>query len=145
MRTDLLTVSTDTPELDIVLPEGLEALISVCCGTRAVDDYLQALRRGRMYCPETQEQEKLGTGISVSVVSTQRVRETIPNVYGTSSYLMSPYTALSYGGLMDYRAKSGSGGYALILAEKSPENDQDIVASALGIPSEELIQLLKEK
>ena len=68
----------------------------------------------------------------VSVVNTPRMMDIIPNAYTTHDYILSPYSALAYGGLLDYRAVSGITRRSLILAEKSPLVDRDTVTKALG-------------
>ena len=142
LRTDILSIPTIIPEADITLPTDLERLIYECGGIPEVQRYLEACRQGRMYCPNDAILTKLRNGLYVSVVSSQRMETTIPSVYRTHNYLLSPYTALAYAGLLDYRAKTGETGYAVVLAERSPMNDAAAVAGAMGIPEEELKQYL---
>ena len=62
----------------------------------------------------------------------------IRNVYSTVQYILSPYDALAYGALLDYRSKSGQGSTCLLLSERSPICDDRTVAYALGISVQEL-------
>ena len=141
-RTDTVSVSTATPEADITLPEDLERLIYGCGGREEVDRYLQCCRRGGMYVPSDRVLVKLRDGIFVSVISGQRMEKSIPGVYTTHGYLLSPYTALAYAGLLDYRAKSGQLRHGLVLAEKSPVCDCETVCRALEITPEQLKKIL---
>ncbi len=143
-RTDTVSVTTSTPEADIAIPEGLEAFLSLCCGYKEVERYLEICRKGGIYSPGEEAMEKLRQGIQVCVVSDGRMMSTIPNVYSTSGYLLSPYGALSYAGLQDYRARTGESRDALLLCERSAAADEPTVALALKITPEELQQLIRK-
>lgn len=138
LRTDILSIPTAVPEADVALPADLERLIYECGGTLEVRRYLDACCQGSMYCPNDAVLAKLRKGVYVSVVSSKRMETTIPSVYRTHGYLLSPSTALAYAGMLDYRAKTGQTGPCLVLAEKGPLRDADTVAAVLGISTEEL-------
>lgn len=140
LRTDAVSIPTATQEADITVPSDLERLIYECGGTLEVQRFLDACRRGGIYCPNDAVLSKLRKGLYVSVVSSQRMRTTIPSVYRTHSYLLSPYSALAYAGLLDYRAKTGETRSCLVLAEKCPVCDAEAVTGILGISAEELKQ-----
>lgn len=142
MRTDALSISTSIPEADTALPNDLERLIYECGGVSEVERYLDVCRRGAMYCPSDVVLARLRKGMYVSVVSSQRIETTIPSVYRTHSYLMSPGTALAYAGLLDYRSKTGEIRHAIVLSDKSPVCDAETVAKTLGITANELKQNL---
>ena len=142
LRTDGISTPTIVPEADAALPEQLERLIYEAGGTAEVARYLEVCRRGGVYAPSDAVLEKLRKGLCVSVVSSRRIQETIPSVYRTHNYVLSPGSALAYAGLMDYRAKTGQSRCAVVLAEKSPACDGDVTASALGISPEELRDLI---
>lgn len=138
LRTDTVSISTSIPEADISLPEDLERLIYECGGISEVERYLDICRRGRMYCPMEAILNRLRNGLYVSVVSSQRMETTIPSVYRSHNYLLSPGSALAYAGLLDYRAKTGETRSAIVLAEKSPACDAERIAKTFGITAEEL-------
>lgn len=138
MRTDSISIPSAVPDADVVLPADLERLIYECGGLEEVASYLDACRRGAIYYPNDAVLKKLRKGIFVSVVSSPRMETTIPSVYRTHQYLLSPYSALAYDGLLDYRAKSGETRHAVVLAEKCPIQDAETVANALGITADEL-------
>lgn len=140
LRTDGVSVETATPEADIVVPDGLERLVYGCGGYLEVQRFLEVCRRGGTYYPNEGVLAALRKGMYVGVVSQRRMRTTIPSVYGTNSYLLSPCGSLAYAGLLDYRARTGESRYALVLSEKSPACDLNTVADALGISPEELKQ-----
>lgn len=140
LRTDVTCVGTPIPEADTAIPEQLERLIYEAGGSTEVERYLQACREGGVYTPQDAIAAKLRQGLSVSVVSSRRIVETIPSVYRTHGYVLAPGSALAYAGLMDYRAKTGQTRNAVVLAEKSPVCDAAFTASALGVS----VQTLKE-
>lgn len=138
MRTDLISIPTVLPDADVAVPESLERLIHGCGGCGEVNSYVDKLRLGATYYPEDALLGKLREGIYVSVVSTQRVLDTIPNAYATHGYLLSPYSALAYAGLMDFRAKKGGSRMGLVLCDRSPLMEAETVSAALNITEEEL-------
>lgn len=140
LRTDGISFSTLTPEADVCIPESLERLIYECGGTTEVERFVECVRKGETYYPSEPMLLKLRRGMYVSVVNTPRMMDIIPNAYTTHNYVLSPYSALAYGGLLDYRAVSGESRRSLILAEKSPVADKSTVCKALGIDVEMLDQ-----
>lgn len=142
MRTDGVSIPTETPQADIVIPAGLEHLIYGCGGVSEVERYLVACQQGKMYVPSDLVLEKLRSDIYVSVVSSQRVKETIPRVYASRDYLLSPYDALCYCGLSDYRARFGETAPAVIFSESGAKCHADVLAGILGLSREEIKQSL---
>lgn len=138
LRTDIQTVKTDTQACDIAIPEGLERLIHSTLGEGEVIKFLGALDNRSNYYLEPWQTELLRKGVYVSVVSGNRMEAMIAALYKTSSYVADPCTALVYGGLIDYRSRTGEGRYALILSEESPAFSLNPVAKALGTTPAEL-------
>ena len=136
MRTDSVSISTMVPEADVSLPEDLERLIYECGGIAETTKFLDACRQGRVYSPSDSCLEKLRDGIYVSVVSSRRIESAIPGVYRSHGYLMAPATALTYSGLLDYRAKTGETGNVVIWSEDSPAVDMGTVSGIMGIPAD---------
>lgn len=142
MRTDAVSIPTVLPAADVTVPDHLERIIYECGGIDETKRYLDACRRGRSYCPSDLVHGRLRNGLAVSVVSSQRIRDTIPSVYRTHGTLMSQGTALSYAGLLDHRARTGATGYAIVWSEESPAVEADSIARLLGIPGKTLDALL---
>ena len=86
---------------------------------------------------------RLRQGLYVTVTSDHRVLSMIPKICSTHRYILSPYSALAYAGLQDYRSRTGESRPALLLAEKSPLRDAQTVASALNISVEALEDYFK--
>ena len=138
LRTGLMPIKTNTPDADVVVPDGLERLIFAAGGYAEVMGYLDALDRGGVYCPGEGTLQNLQKGMSVCVVSSHRIGDTIAGVYGTDAHILSPYGALAYAGLMDHRTKAGEICQGLLVVDKSPALDADTIAEALGINAEDL-------
>ena len=116
---------------------GMEQLIRICLGAREARSFASAVDQERVY--------QLGKGISkpfeglqASVIRDQRIPGIISNVYATNGYVLGPESAVLYAGLMDYRARAGSGGAALIVSQTSPVHGADTVAQALDLTKDQL-------
>lgn len=142
MRTDAVSIPTILPAADVTVPEHLERIIYECGGFSETQTYLDACRKGRSYCPPDLVHERLRNELCVAVVSSGRIPETISGVYRSHGILMSRSTALSYAGLLDHRAKTGSTGYALVWSEESPASEAAVIGGILGVPVEALEDLL---
>lgn len=142
LHTDVTSIPTLIPEADPAIPEHLERLIFDAGGVGEVERYLEASRRGGTYTPNDAVQAKMNRGLSVSVVSSHRIKQIIPSVFRTHNYVLAPGAALSYAGLMDYRAKTGQTRNAVILADESPALNADFIANSLGVASETLRDLI---
>ncbi len=133
MRTDIVSISTATPKADITLPTDLERLIYAYGGVAETERYLRVVCQGRPYHASEGLLEQLRRDLHVSVISDQRMKNTIPSVYRTHAHLLSPYGALAYAGLLDYRTMAEVPRYGLVLEERSPLEDGDTVAQALDV------------
>lgn len=120
LRTDGVAVPTSSPDSDVIVPVGLERLIYSCGGRTSVDSFLSCLWAGKTYVPETALLEELRQGLYVGVVSEPRVQSTMAGVYRNRGCVFSPYDAIAYASLQDYRAQGGSGRPCLILSRQRP-------------------------
>jgi len=142
MRTDGVSLSTVVPEADVVLPLNLERFLWAAAGREVAASYLKCCSVGRIFSPEPDVLAKLQKGLFVSVVSSSRVKTTIPNVYKTHNYLMTPGSALAYSGLLDYRAKTGNNRPAIVISCENPSWHAEVVSEAMGISVQELKMIL---
>ena len=134
---DIVT-DTSTPEADIVVPRNLERLICATLGVEETKQYLLCCSMGRTYRLSEDFLQILGKGLFAAVISDSRVASIIPGVYHTCGYVLSPYAALAYGSLQDYRAMTGHTNPALLVAERSPAKNRQQVSQLLQIPEKEL-------
>lgn len=142
MNTAALAVKTSTPGADLVLPRDLERLVCGAMGMEENERYLECCRLGGMFKTHELLFEKLREGFFASVNSDNRVKSTIMNFYRSYSYILSPYAALAYGSLSDYRSKTGESRMALLISESSPVRDDRFVAEAMHISIRELEKML---
>ncbi len=131
-------VHTTTPLADMVIPAELERLIHVALGTESATDFANIAERRGIYRPGEEQAKLLRKDMFAAVVSRSRLDALIPSVYRTNSYILGAYTTLAYGGLMDYRAKTGETRPALLLSERSPLCDGEVVAEAMQLTISQL-------
>lgn len=129
---------------DCGMPQNLERLINLTLGAEEAERYCEACDKGRTYATRPGTLELLRRGMYAYVVSPQRQNSLIPSVFRTGGMILGPESALSYGGLLDYRAKTGESRPALLLAERSPVLDKTAVAAAMDISEQELLRQLGE-
>ena len=134
-------VHTTTPEADIVVPRNLERLVSATLED-GVSSYLLACSKGRTYILPEEQLSNLGQGMFTAVISDSRLANIIPGVFRTRKYILSPYAALAYGSLQDYRAMTGHTRPVLLLAERSPMRDAQLVVQLLQISENDLPGLI---
>ena len=138
VNTNPSVVVTSTPLCDVSMPFNMERLIYETLGKEEAVAFAQCCATGGVYSLSEEDRKTVGRDMFGAVVGQQRTASVIRNVYGTSAYLLSPYSALTYGALQDYRVTRGESGQALILTENGPLFEADSVAKAIGITKEAL-------
>ena len=119
-------------------PPGIERLIYGVLGQQEAARFGRACVGKLVYAPPDKPEEELGQGMFAAVISEKRRENVIRSVYRTNAYVLSPCTALAYGGLQDYRASRSESAPALILAEQGALCDAHTVADLLGVSEAEL-------
>lgn len=142
LRTDAIAERTHTPACDYTVAPDLERLIFAVSDHDEVRRFCEACRTGGVYELGPEFMERLRSGIHVSVVSMKRMASTIPNLYKTTGFVADPYTALSYSGLIDYRAATGGSKPAVIISEESPHFSLEFVARCMNMLPTELKRIL---
>jgi len=145
MSTNASVTVTTTPLCDFAVPDGLIRLIHGTLGADEAKKFDERFQLGRNYAPPAEEFELLRAGMFAAVISVSRVDSLIRNVYTTTGYTFGPYDALAYGSLLDYRAKTGQSGTAILMSERSPLRDDALTAAALGITPEALPERLQSR
>lgn len=144
MKMEQTPVKTNTPKCDISMPEGFEWLLYETQGPEAVAEFASACELGGLYQIDPKAYPIIKQGMYAFVVGEKRSLDIIPNVYSATGYVLCPYSALTYSGLMDYRAMSGENGPALMISQWSPLHSKDIVAQAMGISVSDLRERIKQ-
>ncbi len=138
MKLDTRVRATGTPKCDSAVPQGLELLIRDRLEWDDMEEYLSILKSGGTWYLSAEEHRYFREGLSAAVVSDQRIQRAIPNLYHTNGYILCPYSALVYTGLMDYRSHPGPRRAALMLTEYDPRECADTITKALSISDGEL-------
>ena len=144
LNTAVSTVKTATPELDVANPFGVERLIFETFGLEEVKKYVEATHRGRIYQIRPDMTQTIGQGLFVSVVGKDRIEAVMNSVYRSNNCILDPYTAVSYGSLQDYRAKTGESWPTVLLWEKNPVHHLASVQSATGLTKNEIQQIINQ-
>ncbi len=121
----------------------LERLICATVGVDQAVKYHNACENRSIYTLVAEDIQKLNTGIFCAVVSDDRIENAISSVYRTSSCVLEKGSAISYSGLMDYRAKTGESRTALLLADCNPADQACFIAGAMNITEDALKDLLR--
>ena len=135
---------TVTPDADFVIPRNLERLIFDLLGLEETHRYLHRCSLGRTYYLPEEARVVLSRHMFAAVCSNGRMRSIINGVYRTRSYVLSPYGALAYASLQDYRAITGESRPALLVAERSPLLDSALVSRILRMEESHLRQHLSD-
>ena len=138
MKLNAKVYPTVTPRCDSAVPAGLELLIKEKLEWDDVEEFLALREKGGTYYLSAEEHRHFKEGFAAAVISDKRIRMAIPNLYNTNGYILCPYSALVYTGLMDYRSHPGPRRAALMLTENDPRECADTVIHALAISDQEL-------
>ena len=142
MNTNMPLVNTGVKELDHACPSQIERLIFHTLGLEQTLEYYAVCRQKGVFHVDEENFGQLSDGFAAAVVGLERIDSTIRSVYRSNQYVVSPLTAVVFGGLQDFRAKSGESQYTLILADDSPACHTDQVSTACGITATELNKAL---
>lgn len=129
---------------DSGMPENLERLISATLGVEENLRYCEACDKKRLFATRPGDLEELRKGMYATVISKDRLLGLIPSTYRMGGYIMGPQTALAYGGLQDYRAKTGENRLALLMSDRSPVSDSRMVAACMEMTEQELREKIGE-
>jgi hypothetical protein len=124
------------------LPVNLERLVHDCGGQRETAQYASVCETGGIYSASEEMLRNLRSGLYVSVVSGDRQKTIIPNVFRTYDYILSSESALTYSGLMDYRTKTGITRPVLVVSDYSPICEADSIPQLMNITQEEFLRMI---
>ena len=144
VKTDTPVVRTAIPLADFALSAEAERLICATLGVQEAEHFGKICETGEVYSLTDAQQETLRKGMFAAVVSSKRLHDVIPSVYRTTGYILGPYSALAYGALLDYRAKTGENRPVLLLADRCPTLDADAVSAAMQMDISQWENLLRK-
>lgn len=126
------------------MPENLERLIHATLGLEENLRYCESCDSKRLFATRPGTLETLRKGLYAAVISKERLAGLIPSTYRMAGYIMGPQTALAYGGLQDYRAKTGENRLALLMSDRSPVRDGKMMAVCMEMTEQQLREQLGE-
>lgn len=138
LPTGATAVTTCTPQADMVVPRDLERLIHGVFDVDECKRYLLCCDRRETYTLTEEALARLSGGLFAAVTSDSRMRAVISAVCRSRGYILSPYAALAYGSLQDFRATTGEENQTLLLCDRSPMQDGALVSRVLKIKPTEL-------
>ncbi len=144
LNTAMTEVKTLTPELDVSNPFGIERLIYEVFGIEEVKKYLLASEHRRLYQIRPDMMDQISRGMFVSVVGKNRVEAVVSSVYRSNQCVLDPYTAVSYGSLQDYRAKTGESCPTVLLWDSNPAHHMTVVQNATGLKKTEIEKIINQ-
>lgn len=101
------------------IPPGLERLIQGTLGCQEVKRFLSCSEKRRVYAVAEEAHDRLRRGLFAAVVGKARVDSIINSAVKSSTYVLEPSTALSYGALQDYRTGNSESRVALLLSDNA--------------------------
>lgn len=142
-NTGAAVVKTNLPELDFAFPGQLERLIFATQNKEEFTRFLEVTAKGGVYAPDEEKMSLINEGLCASVVGSPRVDSVVSSVFRTNDYIIDPVTALAFGGLQDYRARTGENRTTVLLAGRNPQFYADRISRAIGLTEQELSNRLK--
>lgn len=120
MNTGLAKVDTAMPDLDFSCPQLLECLIYQTLGMDEAVRYSQVCESKGNYSISDDQFSVFSAGLSAAVVSRDRIGGLISNVRSACDYRLTDRAAISYGGMQDYRARTGESKKTMIFMDSVP-------------------------
>jgi len=143
--------ATISPSMDILVSSNLERLLFDFsgCDDKATAGYMAGLSSTGRYEVTPDVKAKLDAVFSGGFRSDEQTKETIGKVFWEQAYLIDTHTAVAWGVLEDYRAKTGDETPCVVVSTASPYKFCAAVLDALGDREETdgvgLIDRLAEK
>lgn len=100
---------------------GAERLVCGLLGQDQVESYAAACQRHGVYTAPEERMPYLSEVLFASVVGKDRIEPVIGNVFKTSGYMLASDAAVCYGGIQDYRSKTGQGRLAVLFGLTAPK------------------------
>lgn len=124
------------------LQEGLERLITAVFAPEEAVRFFTCCQNKTAYTVSEEQLPLLNSGFFVTVAGEKRAFATVNSVYRTTGYVIDPNTALCFGGIQDFRTKSGESKLTLLLSEETPMHYAGDISKATGLTKEALQKTL---
>lgn len=130
---------------DSKLKLGMERLILCTLGVDAVCNFQNCCQKGSTYTLKEAELPVVSAGFFCTVTGNNRSNDSITSIYRTNHYVIDPAAALCYGGIQDYRARSGESKLTLLLSEETPMHFSDIIVQVTGVKQNKLAEIINKQ
>lgn len=124
------------------LRHNVARLIQGTLGYDALKVFYEKCDSNLLYTVDEESLPILNSSIFCSVAGKDRPGSIINSVYRNSGYISDPNTAMCYGGVQDYRSKTGCNNLTVLLSKESALSHSDEIMQATGIPETELANLI---
>lgn len=121
---------------------GLERLIHTTLGAEESRSFADCCSNNKTYVVDEEKVSVMNMGLFCVVAGKDRSGQVINSLFRMNTYIADNYTALSYGGVQDYRAKLGGNGVALIIAYNSPIHCLEDIFAATGLDENKIKSFL---
>lgn len=124
------------------LQEGLERLIAAALSHDEAVRFATCCKNKTAYTVSEEQLPTLNKGFFAVVAGESRGFTNVNSVYRTNGYVIDPVTALCFGGIQDFRTKTGDSMLMLLLSEETPMHYANDILTATGIKKETLQKLM---
>lgn len=114
----------------------LEILLAERFGTDTVRRYLEQSEKGGSFSLPEETAPILDDDLFVAVIGEMRINSVIRSIYRTSGYFADKCTASAFGGIQDFRARTGKSKPTLLFADSDPKFSAELIGRAADIPPE---------
>ena len=130
-----IALVTTRPEENL---QYLELLLYEVFGIDAVECYLRAKETESVFQLNREQMMLFTKTFDSTVISSSRCSALIRSIYRTYNYISVPQVAVTYGGLQDYRAKTGESRPTLLILDISPKAFVKLISEATGLTPDEI-------
>lgn len=123
---------TNAPAMDILVSSNLERLVWFMCGDgNRVREYMNKLNQDGIYEVDQNVLVKIQEQFKAGYLDENQVLATIKACYNETGYLLDTHTAVGYGVLKEYQAKTNDHTKTVLLATASPYKFPESVYQAI--------------
>lgn len=120
----------------------IEWLTYTALGAYGTSAYRDLASKHLTYTIPEELMAQFSAGLFCAVPGVSRAMDVINSVYRANGYILDSNTALRYGALQDYRARSGASCVTLLAAENSPMESVDTISKAIGISENAILKIV---
>ena len=119
-----------------------EFIVYEVLGIDAVKDYLRAFESRSVFKLNEGQLMLFNKVMNGAVISGSRCSGLIRSIYRTHNYVSEPSLAITYGGVQDYRSRTGENRTALLISDISPRSFERLVSEATGLTPVEMRKII---